>query len=84
MDICNVRCRAEQLTTGVRRIWRLRKQHHAVDALLREARAGAFCVQFLYDGMLTYERRWPTRELALAEAADKRAELERSGWMSHW
>jgi hypothetical protein len=69
---------------GVQRIWRLRKHHHFVDAELRDAPAGACCVQFLYDGVLTYARHWPTRGLALAEAADKRAELERSGWMSHW
>jgi hypothetical protein len=68
----------------VQRIWRLRKHHHAVDAALRDTAAGGCSVQFLYDGVLTYERRWPTRALALAEAADKRAELERSGWMFHW
>jgi hypothetical protein len=69
---------------GVQRIWRLRKLNHAVDAELRQAPAGTVCVRFLYDGVLTYERHWPTRALALVEAADKRAELERSGWMSHW
>jgi hypothetical protein len=68
----------------VQRIWRLRKHHHAVDAELREAPAGDFCVQFFYDGVLTYERRWPTRALALTDAADRRVELERIGWMAHW
>ena len=67
-----------------RRIWRLRKHQHSVDAELREAPAGGFCIRFLYDGEVTYERRWPVRVLALAEAAEKRAELERGGWMSHW
>ena len=65
------------------RIWRLRKRHHQVDALLREHEDGAE-VQFLYDGTLTYGRHWPGREAALAHAAEKRAELERSGWTMHW
>jgi hypothetical protein len=66
------------------RIWRLRKLNHAVDAEIHAVGTGEFAVAFLYDGVATYERRWPTRLEALAEAADKRAELERSGWMAHW
>jgi hypothetical protein len=27
---------------------------------------------------------WPTRGEALADAAAKRSELEREGWMPHW
>jgi hypothetical protein len=65
------------------RIWRLRKLHQQADAWLREDDEGAE-VQFFYNGVLTYTRRWPTRVLALAEAAEKRAELEREGWTSHW
>jgi hypothetical protein len=66
------------------RLWRLRKLNHAVDAEIRPATDGAFVVHFLYDGVSTYERRWPTRADAFAEAAEKRTELERSGWMAHW
>jgi hypothetical protein len=65
------------------RIWRLRKLHQQADARLREDDQGAE-VQFFYNGVLTYTRRWPTRVLALAGAAEKRAELEREGWTSHW
>ena len=65
------------------RIWRLRKLNHAVDAEVR-AIHGAYIVQFTYDGVPTYERQWPTRAEAFAEAAAKRTELERSGWMAHW
>jgi hypothetical protein len=65
------------------RIWRLRKLHQQADARLREDGQGAE-VQFFYNGTLAYSRRWPTRVLALAEAAEKRAELEREGWTSHW
>jgi hypothetical protein len=45
---------------------------------------GEYVVRFLYDGTVTYERRWASRSDAFAEAAAKRSELERSGWMSHW
>jgi hypothetical protein len=65
------------------RIWRLRKLNHAVDAEIRAADDG-YTVVFLYDGSPTYERRWPTRTEAFAEASAKRTELERSGWMAHW
>jgi hypothetical protein len=65
------------------RVWRLRKLHQQADARLREDGQGAE-VQFFYNGVLTYTRWWPTRVLALADAAEKRAELEREGWMEHW
>jgi hypothetical protein len=64
-------------------VWRLRKLHQYVDAAVRDDGAGVD-VQFFYNGALTYERRCPTRALALAEAAAKRAELEREGWTAHW
>lgn len=67
------------------RIWRLRKLHQQVDALLRDdGESGGVETRFLYNGELAYLRRWPTRELALADAAEKRAELEREGWTAHW
>jgi hypothetical protein len=54
-----------------------------VDAEIR-LDGDAVVLLFLLNGALTYERRWPTRAEALAEAAGKRAELEREGWMAHW
>jgi hypothetical protein len=80
----------------VYRVWRLRKQHVYVDAHLRDvAESGAGVrglapgatsveISFRYNGELSYKRIWPTREDAIAEAAAKRAELEREGWISHW
>ena len=61
----------------------MRKLHQFVDAALRDADDGVD-IQFFYNGECAYSRRWPTRGEALAEAADKRAELEREGWMAHW
>ena len=64
-------------------MWRLRKLHQYVDATLQDAGDGVD-VQFFYNGECAYRRRWPTRALAIAELAGKRAELEREGWMAHW
>jgi len=41
-------------------------------------------IRLFYDGAFAYARRLPTRELALAQAAERRRELERSGWNLHW
>jgi hypothetical protein len=68
-----------------RRLWRLRKLHQQVDAQLRDEGGDVGVeMRFFYNGELVYARRWPTRDLALAEAAEKRAELERDGWTAHW
>ena len=67
------------------RVWRLRKRHQYVDAEVRGAgRGDGVEIRFLLNGELSYRRQWPTREAALAEAAAKRDELERQGWMEHW
>jgi hypothetical protein len=63
-----------------------------VDAELRQsaaddgtaAAAAGVQLQYFLNGELAYSRQWPTRALALEEAARKRAELERDGWMFHW
>jgi hypothetical protein len=65
------------------RLWRLRKLHQFVDAELREHDAGVE-VLFFYNGQLSYGRQLPTLAAALSEAAEKRADLEREGWMFHW
>jgi len=66
------------------RIWRLRKLSHAVDAEIETTPLGECTLRFLYDGAVTYRRTWPDRQQALGEAAQKRTELEQSGWMAHW
>jgi len=72
------------MESAPQRVWRLRKFGHAVDAELQRMPLGGWTIHFLYDGVPTYQRTWPEREQALGEAAVKRAELERSGWMAHW
>ena len=65
------------------RLWRLQKSHHKVDAELHDTDGGVELF-FRYDGALAYRRRCETRVLAVAAASEKRLELERSGWTSHW
>jgi hypothetical protein len=66
------------------RLWRLRKQNLVVDAQLTDEGETGAEVAFLYNGEVSYRRRWPSRREALADAAAKRFELEREGWMPHW
>jgi hypothetical protein len=66
------------------RLWRLRKQNLVVDAQLNDEGDAGVEIAFLYNGELSYKRRWPTRSEAMADAAAKRVELEREGWMTHW
>ena len=66
------------------RLWRLRKQHLFVDAQISDEGDAGVEIAYLYNHELSYSRRWPSRDAALADAAAKRAELEREGWMLHW
>lgn len=65
------------------RLWRLKKLHQSVEAELHPTNERAE-VRYLYNGALAYSRQCATRADAVADAAAKRAELERDGWMFHW
>ena len=62
------------------RVWSLRHNGRQVDAELRGHGEWGWECQFLYAGELAYGRRWMTRAEALAEADEKRRELEQKGW----
>ena len=66
------------------RVWRLRKLHQTIDATLADEGGAGVELQFLLNGEVMYTRRLPSRALALEEAASRRGELEREGWMPHW
>jgi hypothetical protein len=66
------------------RLWRLRKQQWFVDAQLDDQGDAGVEIALLYNGELSYRRLWPTRGEALADAAARRSDLEREGWMPHW
>jgi len=61
----------------------MRKQHQSVDAELA-VREDSVQVRYLLNGDLSYVRDCATRADAMADAAAKRVELERDGWMFHW
>ncbi len=65
------------------RLWRMRKLHQYVDAEIWPNGDGVE-LRYAYNGELTYRRSWSSRGQALDEAAARRAELERDGWMFHW
>jgi hypothetical protein len=65
------------------RLWRLRKLHDQADAWLRDLGDGVE-LRFVLNGAVSQSRRCGDRAAALVLAADKRAELERGGWMAHW
>jgi hypothetical protein len=67
------------------RLWRVRKQQRAIDAILRHhGDAAGVELQFLLEGELASGRLYRTRALAVAAADDRRRELERAGWILHW
>jgi hypothetical protein len=65
------------------RLWRLRKLHDQADAWVRDLGQGVE-LQFVLNGEVSHSRRCGDRAAARALAAEKRAELERGGWMAHW
>lgn len=71
------------MAVAEQRVWRMRKLHQSVDAELRAYGDGVE-VRYLLNGTLSYTREYPDRAAAVADAAAKRGELERDGWMFHW
>jgi hypothetical protein len=77
------------------RLWRVRRRQQSIDAILREGSAadGAgsagsagneVTLEFVMNGRRVTSRRWPSRAQAVKAATDKRKELERAGWATHW
>ena len=66
------------------RVWRLRKRQESIDAELRKDGAGGVTLDFVVNGRRLAGRRWPTRAHAMKAATEKREELERAGWATHW
>ena len=78
-NLCMARYRGD-LTD---RLWRLRRRHDHIDAVLRPDGTG-WELQFLRNNRVLLRRRYPTRELAHAEAAGRLRDLQRAGWNTHW
>jgi len=67
------------------RLWRVRKRQHSVDAIVREADGDTeVTLEFVMNGKRVTARKWPSRAAAVRAATEKRKELERAGWATHW
>jgi hypothetical protein len=68
----------------IERLWRVRRRQQSVDAVLRTSRGRGVTLEFLLNGRLITVREWPTRHQAITAATERRHELERAGWATHW
>lgn len=64
------------------RVWSMEKSGRRMDAELRYHGEHGVEIQFFYKAEFYQSRRWNTKAEALAEAEEKRRELEREGWQS--
>ena len=68
---------------GPLRLWRARKRHDAIDAVLHGSDADAE-IEFRFNGRTLVRRRYASIAAA-RDAADARLrELQRVGWNEHW
>ena len=62
------------------KLWRLRKRQQSIDAILRDD----VTLEFVMNGKRMTARRCGSRAQAVNAATEKRKELERAGWATHW
>lgn len=79
-----LRVAGPERSRGGERVWRVRKNHTWIDAHVNASGTSGYELQFFYDGRLVLSRVWPTREGAIAYAAQQLRELQRAGWNTHW
>jgi hypothetical protein len=65
------------------RLWRVRKNHTSIDAHISDRGVGVE-IRYFYDGEPVLSQQWPTRQLALTDAAERLRDLQRAGWTTHW
>jgi hypothetical protein len=65
------------------RLWRARRRHDHVDAVLRQDGAG-WLLQFFHNDRSLLAWPYPDPESARAEAAERLRALQRAGWNVHW
>ena len=65
------------------RIWRLRRRHNHIDAVLR-SEAGACELTYSRNDRPLIRRQFANEELARADADERLHELQRAGWVVHW
>ena len=65
------------------RLWRVRKNHTSIDAQISDRGVGVE-IRYFYDSEPVLSQQWPTRQLALTDAAARLRDLQRAGWTTHW
>jgi hypothetical protein len=65
------------------RVWRARRRHHHIDALLR-GRDGAWELVFRHDDRRMVTWSFADRATALDDAMQRLRDLQRAGWTLHW
>ena len=65
------------------RLWRARKRHDAIDALLRVDPDGAE-LEYRFNARTLLRRRYESADLARDGADARLRELQRAGWNVHW
>lgn len=65
------------------RLWRARRRHDHLDAVVAEA-TGQWTLRFLLNDRLIVSWPFATRDAAAAEADARLRELQRVGWNTHW
>jgi hypothetical protein len=65
------------------RLWRVRRRHAHIDALLRP-RGGAWDLRFTRNDRVLITQEFADREAARAAAETRLRELQRAGWTAHW
>jgi hypothetical protein len=65
------------------RLWRVRRRHDHIDALLRARRSG-WDLRFTRNDRILVTRHYEAHEAACAEADGRLRELQRAGWNTHW
>ena len=65
------------------RLWRARRRHDRIDALLQKSARG-WTLELRRNDRLMFGERYETDREARAEAAARLKELLRAGWVDHW
>ena len=65
------------------RLWRVRRRHDHIDAVLREL-GPIWELEFVRNDRVFLMWRYPDRASAATEADARLRDLQRAGWTSHW
>ena len=65
------------------RLWRARRRHHHIDAVLGTSTAG-WAVGYFHDDRPLVTHEFSSEDSARDDAAGRLKDLQRAGWVVHW